>query len=810
MFNFEYPKHMPVGRVGLEMSLKPFKQLDDEYIDKVIYELFDQWRDLLRFATSAAVMFWTSDGSEILQYTGDINEEFEWGRYIGLGNPPPGVEPRPLAERKFDRTLHQVPYIYTDDPPKMRWSDVKRIIAAVRRIGGEMYGIPITIVETFDPGPEFAYSDFKFHRHPELNRGSGMSSMWIHCATRLHADNYKYAAYPNGIPEGTHFGRFLGEQFMALVRDVGFDTIWLSNGFGYSLESWNWRGELFDGKAFNHEQAAEIIAAIDEFWQEFTAVTGDMMIECRGSNLSAGMDISAHGTPYDIIYGKYPTIAPPNSPWAALNYRFGLELVGYMSRMAEVPAGGFMFRYYPHDPWWHNSPWFDRYGSIPNDIYLPLVTARLNAEGRTEAPMGINFLTADDSYGRMPRRAPIEIIPHLLNAYSHYPDEAGLVTWLYPFDYYCELGLRAGRMERMFMDDWLIESALVEGLPLNTVISDRSFLKAPKETFDETVLLMPVPEAGSSLEKVLLKAVSDGQKLLLYGNPEYASDRVRALIGVKRCDTGIEGELALTTTLYKDTSRDEMSRTLLHVPLISSGAVTTLAGEAQVTSTVSDGKNERVYSAFNPATNIAWVRGSFPHAASNSSLPENLDPLKYFRVAGLLRGALEHFGITVRFDCETVTTKKPIILNSIKRNGMFITGSADDTFTRAKLNYPDGAPMMVNTEAIVDEEGAEYPLSKWWHNECRLFVRQKERSTVVCRRVTAEHVCVDHRFALRGLKDATVTFRPPKDSRVYISSGSVHYILGEEYPSTVSEDGRRVVVEHVTGSMSFAWQSDDN
>ena len=78
---------MNVGRVCFETSLKPFKKIDDEYIESVCVELFEQWKPLIDKATGIAVMLWTSDGSEILDYSGDINDEFEWGRYIGIGNP---------------------------------------------------------------------------------------------------------------------------------------------------------------------------------------------------------------------------------------------------------------------------------------------------------------------------------------------------------------------------------------------------------------------------------------------------------------------------------------------------------------------------------------------------------------------------------------------------------------------------------------------------------------------------------------------------------------------------------------------------
>ena len=45
MFGFEYPEYMPIGRVGLEVSLKPFGlDLSEAGIEKTCRELFDGWR----------------------------------------------------------------------------------------------------------------------------------------------------------------------------------------------------------------------------------------------------------------------------------------------------------------------------------------------------------------------------------------------------------------------------------------------------------------------------------------------------------------------------------------------------------------------------------------------------------------------------------------------------------------------------------------------------------------------------------------------------------------------------------------------
>ena len=811
MFGFEYPRPMPIGRVCLEVSLKPFGlDMSDAGIENTCRTLYDGWRELIGYAQSVAVLLWTSDGSEILEYNGDLESTFDWARYIGIGNPKkelPAWDPE-------GEDLHSRPVLYCKNPPQMRYSDLKRIIAALKRVGRDLLGLEVEVGETFDPGPEFAYSDFKFHRHPELNKGS-ILGMWIHCAGQLKGDSYRYAAYPSGIPEGTYFGRFLGEQFMALRRDVGFDFIWLSNGFGFSLQSWNWKGELFDGETFDDSGAAAVRESIRTFWREFTRATGDMRIETRGSNLSAGMDISAHGCPVDDIY-RYPMVAPPNSPWAALNYRFGLELAGYMSRIAHLPQKGYLFRYYTHDPWWHNSPWFDRYDRMPHDILLPLTVARMDENGKVTPPAGINFLSADDSYGYMPRRCPVEVTPYLLDAYSHYPDEPGLVTWLYPFESYVQMGLYEGKMAEMFMDDWLIENAIDNGLPLNTVVADDVFLAADIAPYRGKILVTPVPHAGSVAEQALLKALRAGLKVLAYGSTAYASPAVRALIGVE-CAEEIAGELTIETGILHDTAPDApLPAQLRHAPLVSNGGICEIAGSAEVKilARVSDGKNQRVYATYNEhALNgaLAWMRGSFPHdEKAPGALPAQLNRRAYFPVAAMMRAMLEPLGVAIRFQAETRDADLPVLHNSMYANGLYITGFAKDSTVRIALCYPDGAPLMEGMECVLENDMAYYMPGKVWHKRCRLFARQKEKSVVSVMRLTAEHPTIDERFRVSGLKDATLVFRPPLGARVRIAQGDGRMIAKTNLPLTWAEDGKTVRAEHVTGDVFVAWQWDDS
>ena len=72
--------------VNLEISLKPFKRTEDEYIRGICKKVFEQWRPLLKNRKTVSVMLWTADGSEILDYSGDPGQEFEWCKYIGTAN----------------------------------------------------------------------------------------------------------------------------------------------------------------------------------------------------------------------------------------------------------------------------------------------------------------------------------------------------------------------------------------------------------------------------------------------------------------------------------------------------------------------------------------------------------------------------------------------------------------------------------------------------------------------------------------------------------------------------------------------------
>ena len=501
--------------VTLEMSLKPFKQTDEGYIKNVCNKIFEQWRPLLKNRKTISVMLWAGDGSEILDYSGNRNDTFEWCRFIGTANLPYLEKDAPL-----ETSLHERKQDYIKNPPKMTYGILKSIIDCIKEEGKRAFPhAVIRVGETFDIGPEFAISDFKYNRHPEICSGSILDKFgFVDATALLHSDSRSYAAYPNGIPEGTPFGTFLGKQSECFLKDMGFDYLWLSNGLGFSADPWKKTGKIFDGEKYYPEKLGDTKQKVFDFWRLFRAEC-TFPLETRGTNNSVGIDYASDGVPlYDIYNAGFDIVAPPNSPWAALNDNYGLEIMGHMTRICELPNDRFPFRYYIHDPWWVNSPWYDRYDGSPCDIYLPMAISRINSDGNVETANSLNILTIDNSYGDMPDQCVNEPIPHLLKAEKDASDEPSPFVWVYPLREYTTSDDEDLLLE-MNLGDNFICGAINYGFPLCCVTSTDNFLHHDESIYRKSILVSPVPENPDVLDK-LIHFAKQGIGILMYGTQE--------------------------------------------------------------------------------------------------------------------------------------------------------------------------------------------------------------------------------------------------------------------------------------------------
>eukprot|EP00828_Plagiopyla_frontata_P038597 TRINITY_DN5066_c0_g1_i2.p1 TRINITY_DN5066_c0_g1~~TRINITY_DN5066_c0_g1_i2.p1 ORF type:complete len:259 (-),score=8.78 TRINITY_DN5066_c0_g1_i2:58-834(-) len=258
---------MRLRNVTLELSAKAFKDDSESTMEAVCEELFKQWERITCYADQVSVLLWIADGSEILEYAGNLDDAFEWAYWQGIASPKDlGRELTPEEEQNINLN----PVKYRADAALRTYSWLKLLTEIIQETGMQMCGKNIRIGATFDNGPEFSISDFKYNRHREIAKAHSIyPNSFVTCDAILNADSNAYAAFPDGIPEGTTLGRFLGAQYREFAKDLGFDYLWLSNGMGFGLETWGLVGSLFDGKEFKPWLKAEAQDNLLVFWRDF-------------------------------------------------------------------------------------------------------------------------------------------------------------------------------------------------------------------------------------------------------------------------------------------------------------------------------------------------------------------------------------------------------------------------------------------------------------------------------------------------------------------------------------------------------------
>ncbi len=785
-----------IKNITLEVSLKPFKETTDSYIQKVCTEIFTGWRPLLKEADMISVMMWSADGSEILDYNKDLDSAFEWAYFVGGAN---NKEPNHTKYDPEGIGLHSTRYLYMDNPPKMTYRILKKIIDTLKETcKKEFPGKKVRVGATFDPGPEFALSDFKYERHNEVCLGSDMGKGSMVCSYGiLNGDNHPYAAYPNGIPDKTPFGTFFGKQAQIFLDDMGFDYIWFSNGLGFGRDTWSTQGAVFDGENFNCDNLDEVKKVVKDFWTLFRKECPDYPIETRGTNMSLGIDMASDGVPLKDIYdGGYNILPPPNSPWAALDGNFGLELMGMMSRIAEVPNDEYLIRYYIHDPWWVNSPWYDRYNSLPHDIYLPFATSRIDKEGNIKTPSHFNILSIDNSWGDMPDSCINEPMPHIIKAMKEVPDEASPVVWVYPFDEYSACGTGEYARE-MFGEDWYVANLINRGVPISTVTSTASFIHHNKDIYANSVIITPVPRNNRSFEKEIVNYTQKGGKVIFYGSLKNVSENFRKFLKIKI------GEEA-TGELPVEIMGSSMGKTSVN-PIMCGGGLTEEADGCDIMASaggkVIASKGEG-YVWLRAVNTSKWGMGG-RHLTTE-------DENKFFICDDLAKLALKNFGYDISYN-KPNNLKTPVTMIH-KHNGAFVFSVfADCTAAETKLKFPLGAPILDAYDAKIENGYAVYHFPKAERKECRVFVEQEDGVVSVRERCPVSNF-YRRRIIVSGLKNATVRFVSEnycKDNTTVLANPELDsdtLMVGEDKEVKLIKDGNLTYyeIENVTGSICFS------
>jgi hypothetical protein len=823
------------------MSLKPFWDSTPQTRDAVCRELFTQWQPLCRFAESISIQLWTGDGSEVLEYQGDLDATLEWARYHGSANSiwhkdaDVDKTTRSNATSKQGKTdhsganiggeadeldpenrgVHKRSYLYRPEPPvfTLRW--LQELVVALKKIGREVTGKTIFVGTTFDIGPEFAVSKFKYDWHREICGGAKLfGGKFIRCDAKLNGDTRHYAGFPKGIPDGTSIGTFLGRQTKHFLADFPFDFMWFSNGFGFALEPWALTGALFDGREFKSAAAKETAKGIMKFWSDFRIECPSLPIRTRGTNLTTGIDLGSDASPIEAIYRDAgPIDAPVNSPWAALDGDVGLELAGWMSHIARLPHPGYRFRYYIHDPWWLNSPWLDRYQRQPFDIFLPLSVSRLQGDGTVEPPNDLAFLTIDDSHGQIPVNVPIEVTSHILHAREFQPDAASPVVWVYPFTEYNDLALGDQPNPSLpFFGDWFVRGLIAHGVPVNTVVNSedvRALIGSNSPALAGSVLLAPVLPEICGLNEALFRHAKSGGHVIFYG-PLDDAPALRQHLGITLADP-LEGDF--------DYVSGSDRRILRHLPFLSAGPWRETATGTGVTNVTQKGQ-QRIVTACRGTERgkVAWVRGSLATAEFDPANPapikgprlSYLDVAHFISTEAITRDLLREFGLTIDCAKGTPTNASPMLTIHRHQNAFVFSGCQPQASVPVRLGLPSGAPVFPGHQLRVEGNTTIYAGAPSWHHVCRAFVTEKDSSLVTARIVPP----VQHGYTLRllisGLQDATVRFFPvpgTEEKLEILRQPAFPYFIGDFVAPQFEDtsEGRRVTVANVTGELLFSW-----
>ncbi len=766
--------------ITLEMSLKPFLKTDDEYIKKVVLNVFRQWNPLLKDRKSISIMLWTAEGSEILDYSGNIDAEFEWARYMGRASNPFARPDDPL-----ETSLHKKKRLYVDNPPVMTYRILQSIVRIIKEEGKRLFpNSQIRVGETFDVGPEFAVSEFKYKRHPEICSGFSMGfRSLLNSYGVLNGDDYSYAGFPNGIPDKTPFGTFFGRQVNIFLKDMGFDFLWLSNGVGFSANPWNANGVIFDGCEFHVEKLEETKKKLFNFWKLFREECPDYFIETRGTNNSVGIDYATDAVClYDIYNSNFNLLPPPNSPWAAMDGNFGLELMGHMSRICELPGEDFLFRYYIHDPWWVNSPWYDRYDGRPHDIYMPMAVSRIDENGKTQTASYFNILSIDNTFGNMPDSCVNEPLPHILNAEKEAADEPAIFTWVYPMQEFTTTNDEK-MLRKMMSGDWFICQAINNGFPLNSVVSCDNFIKTNKELYKKTILITPVPSKGSKFEKEIFNYIENNGKVLFYGSLDNASELFLSKFRINIAQ-GISNEAEIVGKYYPDIHDDGVyANKVIINEFMSDGIVNTLT----------DSENDIKLSGYSLTAeykNALWYRallGAKQHREGGHPIPDSAKESVKGEI--LLRKVIEKFGYKIYYKKYNADVRTPAFTVHRCKNAQIFSVYSPNTTVEMNLHFPLGAPILYNFETEISNSVSKYRFARSENAECRVFVEQ-ESGKVSVRKID------ENLTEISGLENSLIRYFPKNKINAYYNNEEVS---AQEINS--SDFGRYFEFENITGKL---------
>ena len=202
---------------------------------------FDHYRDWID-GRSVTILFAAGNGDHVLNYAGRGGrlDRFDWARYNAYA---PGPEPdrmrrghnlewlqrvREGGERSLDPYASGPMMILSEQV--MDYEVLAGIYATISA-EAESRSIGIRLLEYLEPGTGRCAGEWRSRRHPEATPRTGDSAS-IDVTLPLRGDDLRYAAFPDGVPDGLAAGDFVAAQTAAFCADFGLDGVLLGDRFG--------------------------------------------------------------------------------------------------------------------------------------------------------------------------------------------------------------------------------------------------------------------------------------------------------------------------------------------------------------------------------------------------------------------------------------------------------------------------------------------------------------------------------------------------------------------------------------------------
>ena len=88
-------------------------------------------------------------------------------------------------------------------------------------------------------------------------------------------------------------------------------------------------------------------------------------------------------------------------------------------------------------------------------------------------------------------------------------------------------------------------------------------------------------------------------------------------------------------------------------------------------------------------------------------------------------------------------------------NGFFFSGYVPNTTVKQRFKFPQGAPLLIGYETMLEDGASVYSLPKAWHRESRIFIEQVD-GMISCHEVHSGEKGIERRIRVTGLENATV------------------------------------------------------